>query len=66
MSNPFKVAMIRVYAPLGRGTQISVRGFNLEAESDRGMDVPGEVARELVESHGFVTEPPFGKVQVKK
>jgi hypothetical protein len=50
--NPFSQTMVRMQLPADAGTSISARGFTLEADADRCVEVPKDVAEDL-KSHGF-------------
>lgn len=51
-SNPFQTSMVRLQLPAGMGTTVSARGFTVEADADRCVLVPGELASEFM-SHGL-------------
>ena len=57
MSNPFTQTMTRMQAPAGAGASVSVRGFTMQADAQGCVEVPADVAAELV-AHGFVKAPP--------
>ena len=51
-TNPFQQTMVRMQLPPSHGASISMRGFEVQADSDRCVTVPKEFATEL-ESHGL-------------
>ena len=55
-ANPFQQTMIRMQLPPGMGTSISARGFTVDADSDRCVTVPKDVAADLA-AHGLVKAP---------
>ena len=55
-NNPFQQTMVRLQVPAGMGTSISVRGFTVEADDDRCVEVPKDVVAEL-KAHGLTEAP---------
>ena len=51
-ANPFQQTMVRMQLPAGHGASISMRGFEVQADSDRCVTVPKEFTPEL-EAHGL-------------
>lgn len=51
--NPFAPTMVRMKLPADAGTHISFRGFNLEADAERCVEVPADAVAEL-SAHGLV------------
>ena len=47
---------MKIYAPIG-STQASARGITLTVEADGSLEVPHDVAQDLI-SGGFTIEPP--------
>jgi hypothetical protein len=56
--SPFQTTLVRLQLPEGAGDSISVRGFSLQADADRCVEVPQDVAADLA-SHGLT--PPAAK-----
>ena len=57
MSSPFQNEMVKMYAPLGGGSHISIAGYLIAYDKDGTVELP----RNLVEgakSHGLTLNPP--------
>ena len=55
--------MVRLQAPQGMGSSISIEGFNLEVDDKGGVDVPKHLAQRL-RDHGM-TDPAPNQVAQK-
>ena len=55
--NPFEQSMTRLQLPEHMGTSVSARGFTLDADDDRCVDVPPDMVAELV-AHGLTAPQP--------